>query len=39
MIGVGVVVVNEQLWQRLLWVVVIGLLIGTEYMSYKSTHS
>ncbi len=39
LIGIGLVVVNEPIWQRLLWVLVTVLLIGSDYLSLKSYRS
>lgn len=36
LILVGVVIVNELIWQKLLWAVVIGLQVLSEYLNYKS---
>ncbi len=36
-IGIGVIVVNQALWQKGLWGIVTALLIGSEYLNYKST--
>ncbi len=36
LILVGVVAVNDAWWQRLLWLLTIGLLIGSNYLEFKS---
>ncbi len=37
LIGIGVIVVNEAIWQKGMWGIVTLLLIGGEYLNYKST--
>ena len=36
LIGIGVIVVNPLLWQKAVWLIVVILLIGSEYLNFKS---